>query len=61
MPEILHFAAVAADEGGGLLALFGGPLLVLSGMAESGEGIEARDARKESHNALGLSGGAFLR
>ena len=60
MPEILHFAAVTADEGRGLQALLCGPAPVLSGMAKSGEGIEARDARKESHNALGLSGGAFM-
>ena len=60
MPEILHLAAVTADEGGGLLALFGDPLLVLAGMAESGEGVETRDAGEESQHARRLSGGAFL-
>ena len=61
VPEILHFAAVAADQGGGLLPLLGDPLPVFTGVPESGEGVVARDARKECHDALGLSGGAFLR
>ena len=59
MPEILHFAPVAADEGGGLQALFHVPSQVLPDVAEGGEGVEARDAGKKSQNALGMFGGAF--
>ena len=60
MPEILHLPAVAAEEGGSLLALFGNPLLVLAGMAERGEGVETGDAGEESQHARLLSGGALL-
>src|ERR1019366_7976250 len=58
VPEVLHFAPVAAHERRRLQALFRDSSPVLPCVPEGGEGIEARDAGKKGQNAFGMFRGA---